>query len=365
MMCSNVKIMNNLKEFTMQCQKCLIVLAFSFLFLALGEEAAQPTTTPNVMVQQTVTGTNANDALLDLFKRTEAQLQQTEAELARVKASAEKEKQDEEAARLAQEKQTLAEERSNLEAEKQRLAEQRQKEEEARKKALEDERYRWKHPIDPNSPDPYKSWSTEQKVNEPVNYMTQAIAYMKDKRNELNAMRYKLGVMSKNWKLKKEESERAYLGSQAILKKAVAVYVQAEKENGWPVSFGYKSFDKQEMEMEVFRKYKDFKNAKMEYGRITRGNQQLADTASVCNDQMVALDRKLQIYTDQLELFQSGKLTGEVKQLIGDLDKTIAEQQQAMDDSLAKVQNSVFATAEQERDEANMSLEAIIKEFEK
>jgi len=29
------------------------------------------------------------------------------------------------------------------------------------------------------------------------------------------------------------------------------------------------------------------------------------------------------------------------------------------------VQNSVFASAEQERDEANMSLEAIIKEFGK
>lgn len=106
--------------------------------------------------------------------------------------------------------------------------------------------------LDPNDPDPSRSWTTEAKTARPVEYMNQVLAYLKKRRIELRNMRFEVGTTLQEWELKKKRSSRNVKGCEAVLRKAAVAYQKAETDNSWPVDFAYRDYSKEEMQIKLY-----------------------------------------------------------------------------------------------------------------
>ena len=217
--------------------------------------------------------------------------------------------------------------------------------------------------LDPNDPDPSRSWSTEAKTARPVEYMNQVLAYLKKRRIELRNMRFEVGTTLQEWELKKKSSSRNVKGCDAVLREAVAAYQKAEADNSWPVDFAYRDYSKKEMALKLKEYHINLKNAKDEDKKIAQGLERLQDASREQDHKIRQLEKEIQIYEDNLELIRSGKINSEIADFMKKLDKTVADQKQIHEENLQTAERKIFLPAKTRQREADDSLEDILRDF--
>ena len=217
--------------------------------------------------------------------------------------------------------------------------------------------------LDPNDPDPSRSWSTEAKTARPVEYMNQVLAYLKKRRMELRNMRFEVGTTLQEWELKKKRSSRNVKGCEAVLRKAVVAYQKAETDNSWPVDFAYRDYSKEEMQIKLYDYRSNLEKAEKEDQKISLGLDLLRDTSKRQDREILQLEKEIQIYEDNLELIRSGKINSEIADFMKKLDKTVADQKEIHKENLQTAEREVFRPAETLRSEAEASLEEILRDY--
>ena len=217
--------------------------------------------------------------------------------------------------------------------------------------------------LDPNDPDPSRSWTTEAKTARPVEYMNQVLAYLKKRRIELRNMRFDVGTTLQEWELKKKSSSRNVKGCDAVLREAVAAYQKAEADNSWPVDFAYRDYSKKEMALKLKEYHINLKNAKDEDKKIAQGLERLQDTSKEQDHKIRQLENEIQIYSDNLELIRSGKINSRIADFMKKLDETVADQKEIYKENLETAEREVFQPAKTRQRAADASLEDILRDY--
>ena len=220
-----------------------------------------------------------------------------------------------------------------------------------------------KKTVDSASSDPTRSWSTEEKTARPVEYMNSVLAYLDRKRAELRNMRFDVGTTLQEWEQKLEKSEKTMKGREAVLRDAARTYQQAAKNNSWPVDFAYRDYNEAEMTLKLSDCHREFLRSQAEVRRIRQGVARLRDTSMKHDREMARLDREIKIYSENLELGRSGKVTGEMVKFMEALDKSVADQAQLAKESQIEAEEVVFMPAGAEKAEAAASRDDILKKY--
>lgn len=220
-----------------------------------------------------------------------------------------------------------------------------------------------KKAVDSASSDPTRSWSTEEKTARPVEYMNSVLAYLDQKRVKLRNMRFDVGITLQEWEQKLEKSEKTMKGREAVLRDAARTYQQAAKNNSWPVDFAYRDYNEVEMTLKLSDCHREFLRSQAEVRRIRQGVARLRDTSMKHDREMARLDREIKIYSENLELVRSGKVTGEMVKFMEALDKSVADQAQLAKESQIEAEEVVFMPASAEKAEAAASRDDILKKY--
>ena len=216
---------------------------------------------------------------------------------------------------------------------------------------------------DPKNPDPTRSWSNADKVKAPVDYMNAVLTYLQKKKKEVEVLRFDIGVSCKTWESKLAKAEKNARADLAVLREAVGIYKECEKQQTWPASFAYRSYTKKEFILKLNDLEKRCRASRAEASHIQNGLNRLQDTLRLQDRSMELLAARIQTYTDNLELVRSGKISGKIEDFLKSLDNSVGVQEQLLRQSQQKAEKEVFAGAAQERSEAAGNLDSILKKY--
>ena len=176
-------------------------------------------------------------------------------------------------------------------------------------------------------------------------------------------MRFDVGTTLQEWEQKLEKSEKTMKGREAVLRDAARTYQQAAKNNSWPVDFTYRDYNEAEMTLKLSDCHQEFLRSQAEVRRVRQGVARLRNTSLKHDREMARLDREIKIYSENLELVRSGKVTGEMVKFMEALDKSVADQAQLAKESQIEAEEVVFMPASAEKAEAAASRDDILKKY--
>ena len=230
-------------------------------------------------------------------------------------------------------------------------------EEEAAKKDDLERKY------DPSNPNPIYSWKESDKVSAPVRYHQEVLEYLNKQKSKIETARNSVGVTVRTWESKLKAAESKAKGDEAVLKKAAALYREADANNDWPVSFAYRSYKKDEFVLKLTELAQTYQTSGNDKIRIQQGYEMLRDSLRKHDKELEMLSNQINRFANNLELIRSGKLTANTIDKINELETAFHESETALDKIMQDAQKTVLIESTLEQTEAEIKLEDILNRY--
>ena len=216
---------------------------------------------------------------------------------------------------------------------------------------------------DPNSPNPMLSWTDDEKVKAPVKYYTVVLEYLKKQQEKVQRDRFTLGKQSKIFEQKLKEAKRDVAGNKAMLEKAARIAIEADENDGYPVTFAYSTYDQSEFRLKVSELQREYLKSKDRAAQMQRSSDAMKHVLRVHNKRLEKLESDIRIFAERIELSRAKGLTNLTKESMKKLDEAMRESDQEFENNMRDLEKEVYKDVNLETSEAEMNYADILKKY--